>query len=172
MMQRVREREELEKKGVIEILRTQIEVEVEAQSLLEETSKEIESTAVNALLRMIALDSMKHVGILQLIIDILQGEDILVEEKGEIMKGLRRHIEVERDSMDRSKKLFKNVWISQNEGLKELVKIWRNDEREHHKILNKLSKKMFFRVTSDFGNLVKTSEMLEERYTKYERKKR
>lgn len=54
-------------------------------TLYKETAKEINSSAVKHLLHMISLDSRKHIDICQLVIEVLKGEDVLKEEKGELM---------------------------------------------------------------------------------------
>lgn len=168
---RIRDREEKEREDVIDLLGKQVKVERKLVSLYEETEGDIKSSAVKHLLHMIQLDSKKHIDICQLVIKVLTGEDVLKEEKEELMKGLQKHIKLEKEALDRSKKILANVWIRQNKGLRELINTWRKDEREHHKVLKKLAGKTFFRISDfDFGAMLKLPEQLEERYVKYDKK--
>ncbi|UCH02753.1 MAG: hypothetical protein JSV20_02915 [Candidatus Bathyarchaeota archaeon] len=162
-----KKRDEKEKEEAIDILTKQLETEYKLVSLYEETEKAIKSSAVRHLLHMIQLDSKKHIDICQLVIDILQGEEVLKEEKEDLKKGLQRHIELENEALEKANKLLRNVWIREIEGLQELVKKWRSDEKEHHKALKKLAEKPFIRISErDFFSAFKTTEELEERYRK------
>ena len=62
--------------------------------------------------------------------------------------------------------------VSETKGLSELIKKWRNDEREHHRALKKLIDKPFFRISAyDIVAGFKTLDVLEERYKISKRKK-
>ena len=159
----IKEREEKDKEEVIDLLSKQLEVERTLVRLYKETEKDIESSAVKHLLHMIQLDSRKHIDICQLVIEVLQDEDVLKEEKKEFLKGLQRHIELEKQAIDTANKILRNVWIRETKGLNELIKKWRNDEKEHHKTLKQLVSKTFFR-TSPWDFQIMSSEQLEERY--------
>jgi hypothetical protein len=136
--------------------------------MYEETSKEIQSKPVRYLLEMIKLDSMKHILTFQTAIEILQGESVMKEEKSEIIKGLYTHIELEKEAIEASKKIVRNEWIYQNAGLNELIKKWGKEEKEHHKILRKLVKKTFFRV-SPFDSMFMSRSELEQRKERFGR---
>lgn len=165
-------KEEKEKEDAIDLLSRQVEVERKLVSLYKNAEEDIKSRAVKHLLHMIQLDSRKHIDSCQLIIEVLKGEDILKEEKEEIMKGLQRHITLEEEALDRAKKLLENVWIREMKGLKELVIQWRNDEKKHHKALKKLVGKTFFRISDfDFPAAFKSPEELEWKYQKYKGKR-
>jgi hypothetical protein len=120
---------------------------------------------------MIQLDSQKHVDICQLVIDLLNWEDLLKEEKQEFVRGLKRHIELEGTAISRANELLKNDWIRQNQGLEWLIKKWRDDEREHHRSMLKLADKRIFRMDPlDAIAALKGTEFVEERYRKYAKK--
>ncbi|MCJ7634023.1 ferritin-like domain-containing protein [Candidatus Bathyarchaeota archaeon] len=159
-----KEREEL-----VSLLRQQMAVESECISLYSETSKEVVSSSVKHLFHMIQLDSIKHMDVCQLIIDVLQGEDVLKKEKEEIINGLQRHLDLEKDSLNTAKKIEHKYLIRNTEGLKELVKKWKNDEKEHHNALRKLANKTFFATFGDLVTSFKSPEQLEERYVGYKR---
>jgi hypothetical protein len=102
--------------------------------------------------------------------NVLNGDNVLRDEKEEILRGLVQHIELEKEAFSSAKKLLDNTWIRENKGLKELVTKWRDDEKEHIEALKKLSKKTFFRI-SDFDQaaIFKSTDELDERYSKYEK---
>jgi rubrerythrin len=165
---KVREEKEKEKEEVIDLLNKQIDVERNLVNLYKETAKDIKSNDVKHLLHMISLDSRKHIDICQLVIVVLQGEDVLKEEKGEILTGLKQHIELEKEAIDKANKILGNVWIRETKGLSELIKKWRNEEKEHHTMLKQMVGKTFFRIDEfDFAAVFKSKAELEERYEKY-----
>jgi rubrerythrin len=137
MHDQIKEREEKEKEEVIDLLSKQIDVERKLVNLYKETVKDIKSNVVKHLLHMISLDSSKHIDICQLVIEVLQEEDVLKKEKGELLTGLKQHIELEIDAIDKANKILRNVWIRETKGLSELIKKWRNEEKEHHTMLKK-----------------------------------
>lgn len=122
------------------------------------------------LLHRIQLDSKKHIDICQTAIDVLQGKDVLKPEKKELTEELQRHIELEKESIDKANKMLKNVWIRENKALSELIKKLRRNGKEHHQALKNLVRKEFFRVA--YGDLYRLFRDLAERYVKYERKKK
>ena len=131
---------------VIDLIGTQMRVEGELVGLYEKSRGEIKSKPVLHLLNTIQLDSRKHINLCQTAIEVLKGEDVLQEEKAELIEGLRKHIELEEGSIERANKILKSRWIKANKGLTELFKKLRDDEKIHHNILKKLTGKTFFRV--------------------------
>ncbi len=164
--------EEDGKKEVVELLNRQLEVERKLVAMYAETSGETQNSAVRHLLHMIQLDSAKHIDVCQLVIEVLQGEDVLREEKEETLRELQRHVEAEKESIENTKKILGNAWIHETEGLKTLVERWRKDEEEHHAALKKIMGNAFFKVSDSFMTAFRDPEELEERYRKYERGKR
>ena len=141
----IREREEKERLDALNLLKEQLKVEEELIADYKKSESEINSKAVRHLLNMHHLDSQKHVYLIQTVIDVLEGNQILSEEKEELVEGLKRHMEIEKESIDRADRILKNVWIRETKGLNDLIKRLRDDEREHHKALQKLSTRHFFR---------------------------
>jgi len=169
-MYKIREEEKRELDEALDILKKQLLVEGQLIALYAEAEKEIQSKAVNYVLHMIHLESMKHIDILQLATNVLNGDNVLGDEKEEILRGLVQHIELEKEAFSSAKKLLDNTWIRENKGLKELVTKWRDDEKEHIEALKKLTEKTFFRI-SDFDQaaIFKSTDELDERYSKYEK---
>jgi rubrerythrin len=168
--EQIRQREEKEREEAITLLQNQIAVEAKLVKLYQESEGEIESEAVRRLLHMIHLDSMKHIDICSIVIDVLRGEDVLMEEKKEALVGLQRHIDLEQEALEQANQILKNTWIDENRGLKALLKKWRNDEKEHHRALKKLKRQTFFR-RSRFDFVAKSTKELEERYLTYEKRR-
>ena len=112
---------EREKDQVVTLLTTQIEVEQKLVSLYEETCDEMQSTAVQRLLSAMYYDSQKHIEICQLVIEVLQGTDILRAERQELLTGLKRHITLEKEAINTANQVLKNEWMRETKGLKELI---------------------------------------------------
>lgn len=160
-----KEIDEKERKEVIDLLRKQMAVEGQLVRLYKETAGNIQSSPVRHILHMIQLDSMKHIDICQVAIDVLQGKDILKQEKKEIIEGLKQHIELEKASIKMAKKILDNAWIREIQGLNKLIKRWRDDEKYHHKELTKMVKKRFFRLDPlGLIDVVRTPQEMEEWY--------
>lgn len=157
--------EEKERQEAIRLLREQMQVEGKLVGLYEKTHREIENRPVRHLLHMIELDSRKHIDICQTAIEILEGEDVLEDERRELLTGVREHVELEEGSIERANKILQNVWIRENKAVGELLKKLRDDERRHHDALKKLSEKTFFRLDpQDFTVIMRGTEFAEERY--------
>ncbi|UCD44616.1 MAG: hypothetical protein JSV27_10950 [Candidatus Bathyarchaeota archaeon] len=113
-MDQIREREEREKEEVLGLLREQLKVEGQLIALYNETVPTIGNRPVRHLVDMIALDSRKHVSICQAAIDILEGEEVLSDDKPPLHEGIERHLELEEGSTERANKILGNVWIREN----------------------------------------------------------
>ena len=159
--------EEEERREAIRLLREQMQVEGRLMGLYEKSHREIGNRPVRHLLHMIQLDSMKHIDICQTAIEILEGEDVLGDERKELLTGVREHVELEEGSIERANKMLQNVWIRENKAVGELIKKLRDDERRHHEALKKLSEKTFFRLDpQDFTVIMRGIEFAEERYSR------
>lgn len=158
--------DEHEERGeLIDLLREQLEVEGRLVGLYERTAPAIENRPVRHILHMIQPDSMKHIEICQAAIETLEGEDLLSEEKGVLVEGLREHVDLEAASIERADRMLRNVWVRENRGLEELLRKLRDDERRHHETLKRLAEKPFFRFDPrDFVVVMRGLEFAEERY--------
>jgi rubrerythrin len=159
--------QEKEKAEAIRLLREQIQVEGRLVGLYEKSHKEIESRPVRHILHMIQLDSRKHIDICQTAIEILEGEDVLRDERRELLTGVKEHVVLEEGSIERADEILNNVWIRENKAIQELIKKLRDDEKRHHDTLRKLSEKTFFRLDpNDFTVIMRGPEFAEERYVR------
>ena len=159
----IREREERERQEVIDLLIAQVKVEAEAIAHHEKMADDINSPAVRMLIHTIQLDSRKHLEICNIVIAVLKGDEVLSQEKEEILEALKKHVELEEGSVDRVNKILKNVWIRESKGLNELIKKMREDERSHTDILKRIVGRSFFRENPfEFG-------MFKDQQARYER---
>jgi hypothetical protein len=164
------EEEQLEREEAVKILRHQIETEGLLINEYQEYGSKVENLGVRRILHMIMYDSQKHIEALQAVIDNIQGTDIMTEDRGALREGLRRHMELELDSIKAAEKVLDYNWLRNTPGLRELVESWRDDEKRHHKALKKLSEKVFVKADlNDFTTLFRSDEQLEERYLRSKR---
>jgi len=151
----------------VDLLKKQIEVERMLVSLYSKTVETLQSPAVKNLLHSIQLDSVKHIDICQTAIDILSGEELARDEKMQLRDELKRHIELEKESIDRTRQIMRIQLVSENKGVERLMKNLSDDEKRHHKMLMKLISKPFYRVDpNDFGFIMLGEELIRRRQEK------
>ena len=139
------ERADKEKTEVIDLLRLQIASEGQLVRMYEESARGIKSSPVMHLLHTMRLDSRKHIEVCQAVTETLEGQQFLAPEKRELVEGLERHLELEKEAIVRANKILDNSWIRETPTLRELVEKLRNDEIAHHKALLDLSERPFYR---------------------------
>ncbi|MDQ1281043.1 MAG: Rubrerythrin protein [Thermoproteota archaeon] len=114
---------------------------------------------------MIQIDSKKHAEMLQVALEILQGQEILIKDRRSLKINLKEHLELERESIYKGNELLDYKWLTEREGLRLLIKNWRDDELKHHKFLKGLSEKSYIPISSDdFVAVLREEEYLEKRY--------
>ena len=157
---------------LLDSLETQLKVEAELVALYEKTESGIKSRPVKHLLHMISLDSRKHIDICQTIIDVIRSDDVLQEEKTELVQGLKAHLDLEKGTLERLAKVKNNQWVSENQALKDLVDRVIRDEEAHVQTLMKLRDRAFFRIgRTDMTGIFNDLAWFEERYRKFEQKR-
>lgn len=137
---------EHEKKEVLRFLDEQLQTEKRLVEMYEETSDLILSESARWLLYMLQMDSRKHIAIFNLAIEILKGKRIGEPDRQEISVGLEKHLELEKESIERSRKILGNRFVKENSGLSRLLGTWYDDERLHHKTLQRLRDERFTRM--------------------------
>jgi rubrerythrin len=75
------ERELNEREEAKKILRDQITIEGELIGLYEKTAKDIPNEIVQQMLRMIRHDSQKHIMMLKIIVDFLDGKEVFTQDR-------------------------------------------------------------------------------------------
>jgi rubrerythrin len=158
-------KEEEARQEAVELLKKQMAVEGQLIAMYNETAPTFENKAMGHILEMVMLDSRKHIAICQTAIEVLEGVDILSEDKPVLREGLKRHLEIEEGALKRANELLKNVWIRENQALNEMISKLRDDEKRHIETMKRLSKKAFIRLdATDFTTMMRGVEFAEERY--------
>ena len=162
------DREKEQRQKVVEIIKNQINIEGELVAQYKNYGEKLENTPVRQMLHMIMFDSQKHIVSLQAAIDIIEGRDVLIEDRKELKDGLKRHIELEMESIKAAEKTLQSVWIQNTPGLKVLLEEWRDEEKRHHKTLKRLSEKPYIKIDQMFAAF-REEDFFEERYLRSKR---
>jgi rubrerythrin len=171
MSSKIGNTEKEERKLAVELLRKQIITEGKLVAQYKEFGEKVANLPVRRMLHMIMFDSQKHMEALQAAIENIQGNLVLKEDREELKEGLKRHIELEMESIKAAEMVLKFSWIRYTKGLKELLEGWRNEEKRHHQTLKKLSEKPFIMADpSDWVTLFRGDDELEERYLRSKRR--
>ncbi len=156
---------EEDRKEIVDSLSEQLEIEGQLVGLYEDYERGTENKALRRVMQMFRLDSQRHINILQAVIEIIEGEDMLIEDKEELHESLKKHLELEAEALKKANEMLGKRMINENQGLKMLLEIWRDDEKRHHKALQELTKKTYFQISAtDMVTIFKGEEFLEERY--------
>jgi hypothetical protein len=143
------ERDKKQKAEALNIIREQLGIEGQLVGLYEESERETENKALKRIMQMFRLDSQRHINILQAAIEIIEGEDVFIEERIPL------------------KETLKKQWIDETKGLKNLIEMWRDDEKRHHNALKQMINKPYFRLAAnDMIGIFRDEEFLENRYRK------
>ena len=155
-------------KEVIESLQKQIQIEGQLVVLYDQYERSTENKALKRLMQMFRLDSQRHINILQTVAEVVQGEEIFMEDKEELTESLKKHLELEAEAIKMANNLLGKSIIAENQGLNLLLEGWRYDERRHHKTLQNLTNKLYFRIGStDFVSMFRDEDFIEERYRRH-----
>ena len=134
-------------------------------NLYDSTVGELPNKLVQQMLRMIKHDSQKHAMMLSILLDFLEGEEVFMEDRRGLADSLRRHLELEAESIKRGEKLLGQTWLRDRKGYRSIVESWVDDERKHHKFLRELSDKPFTPISADdFSSVFRDEVFFEERY--------
>ena len=161
------ERDKLMKAEAAETLREQLEIEGQLVGLYEESERETENKAVKRIMQMFRLDSQRHINIIQAAIEIIEGEDVYIEDRQPLRETLKKHLELEAEALNRANGLLRKQWIDETKGLKNLIEMWRDDEKRHHSALKQIIAKPYFRLgNNDMIGIFRDEQFLEDRYRK------
>lgn len=159
------EREKQQKAKAAESLKEQLVIEGQLVGLYEEYERDSKNKAMKRVMQMFRLDSQRHINIIQAAIEIIEGEDVFIEDREPLRETLKKHLELEAEALKRANDLLKKQWIDETSGLKNLIEMWRDDEKRHHKSLKQIISKPYLRLASnDMVTLFRDEVFLEERY--------
>jgi rubrerythrin len=136
-----------ENEKLIQLIKTQIEIENEHVRKLGDLEKKIDTAAARLLLYEMRLDSQKHAGILTEILLTLKGVppnktlwdyriDSYVDQLA-IARALENHVKMETDVLNH---VQEEIEHTKDAGLKLLLQHIAADEEKHHEILNEVIK--------------------------------
>ena len=109
-------------------------------------------------MQMFRLDSQRHINIIQAAIEIIQGEDVFIEDRAPLKETFKKHLEAE--ALKKANGLLRKQWVEENQGLKNLLQMWRDDEKRHHAALKTITSKPYIRMTSnDFVSLFRDEKI-------------
>lgn len=137
-----------EKSEALRLLNEQLQTEKRLVEMYEETSNLILSEPARWLLHMLQMDSRKHITIFNLAIETLEGRRIEEPDRQEISVGLEKHLELEKQSIERASEIRGNRFVKENSGLSRLMEIWSDDERHHHRTLQRLRDERYTRMNA------------------------
>jgi len=138
-----------EHSGLVNLIREQVQIEKESIERLAETEKKVGTGAAKLLLTEMRMDSQKHAGVLEAVLEVLKGsppkssweralnvfvDPVMVSKELEYHKGLSRsmqtHIEEEMRKTD-------------DEAIRTLLQHLADDERRHHQILDTIVQRCY-----------------------------
>jgi rubrerythrin len=159
------EREREQREEAKKLLKEQILIEGELITLYEKTANEISNELVQQMMKIIKHDSQKHIMMLSTVVGFLEGKEIYIQDRQSLANSLTRHLELEKQSIQRGEILLRHSWLESRKGYKTIIESWVDDERRHHKFLKELSDKPYTPIRSDdFASAFRDEEFFEERY--------
>jgi hypothetical protein len=102
---------------------------------------------------------------LGVVLGFLEGEEVYMEDRRGLAESLRRHLELEAESIRRGEKILDQHWLRNRKGFRAILESWLEDERRHHRFLKELSEKPFTPLDSDdFQAVFRDEAFFEDRY--------
>ena len=126
---------DLERDELLGLLKEQLALERETIASMDEQVRRTKNRIIRLLLHGIVLDSMKHIDMLETMIDLLTGSVVPETEKDELGKELNRHVQIEKDSLDRLEGVIRKT---EDKGVRFLLQNIASDERRHHTVLDQI----------------------------------
>jgi len=117
------------------LLKEQIEIEQRMVRFFTPLSKKSKNSIVRSLLHGLALDSMKHADMLQVLVELTTGALVSDFERYDLSKMLDKHVADEKDALDRIEKIISRVEDSRAQFMLSQIAA---DERKHHRLLEEL----------------------------------
>lgn len=165
MAAHIGEKESGEREEARKILRDQLVIEGELISLYEKAVQDIPNALVQQMLRMIRHDSQKHVMMLGVIVDFLDGKEVFMQDRKGLADSLKRHLELEKGSIQNGELLLNHEWLRDRKGYRTIIESWVEDEKRHHRFLKELSDNPFTPISSgDLFSTLRNEDFFEERY--------
>jgi rubrerythrin len=131
----------MNKEETLAFIDKQIELEHKIVKIVEENVAELGNAFVKDLLLAVSTDSKKHAALLKSLRNAVEGPTPFISEKerDKIAKGIEAHIKMEEQAIETYGELTEK---SDNEQVKSIASMIREDEFRHHALLKELHKTM------------------------------
>jgi rubrerythrin len=135
--------------SLIELIQEQVKIERESVARLAETERKVGTGAARLLLTEMRMDSQKHAGVLEAVLEMLKGtpskssweralnafvDPILVKKELEYHKGLGNSMQTH---------ILQEMKKTDDEAIRTLLQHLAEDERRHHEILDTIMERCY-----------------------------
>jgi rubrerythrin len=129
----------LNKEETLEFIDNQIDLELRIVKIVEENVAELGNAFIKDLLLAVSQDSKKHAALLKSLRKAVEGPTPFISEKerDKIGKGIAAHIDMEAKAIETYQELADK---SDNDQVKTIAMMIREDELKHHALLKELHK--------------------------------
>ncbi|MHA1481382.1 MAG: hypothetical protein ACTSQZ_08175 [Candidatus Thorarchaeota archaeon] len=129
----------MDKEATLEFIDKQIELEMDIIKIVEENVSTLGNVFIKEILLGVSMDSKKHATLLKSLRQAVEGPTpfISVDEREKIAKGIQKHIDIEAKAIETYGELVEK---SDNEQVKTIAAMIREDELRHHSLLKQLHK--------------------------------
>ena len=129
----------MDKEATLEFIDKQIELEMKIIKIVEENVSTLGNVFIKEILLGVSMDSKKHATLLKSLRQAVEGPTpfISVDEREKIAKGIQKHIDIEAKAIETYGELVEK---SDNEQVKTIAAMIREDELRHHSLLKQLHK--------------------------------
>ena len=129
----------MDKDETIAFIEKQIELENRIIEIVKENVDKLGNAFIKELLLGVSMDSKKHATLLKSLKKAVEGPTpfISTDERDKIAKGIEKHILMEADAIETYGQLIDK---SENEQVKTIAGMIREDEKRHHQLLKELHK--------------------------------
>jgi len=136
----------VDKNETLDFIDKQIELENRIIAIVEENVEKLGNDFVKDLLLGVAQDSRKHAALLRSLRRAVEGPTpfISTQERDKIAAGIQKHIDLEKTAIETYGELVEK---SDNEQVKTIAAMIREDELKHHALLKELHKTIVERET-------------------------
>lgn len=127
----------MDKEATLEFIDKQIELEMDIIKIVEENVSTLGNVFIKEILLGVSMDSKKHATLLKSLRTAVEGPTpfISVDEREKIAKGIQKHIDIEAKAIETYGELVEK---SDNEQVKTIAAMIREDELRHHSLLKQL----------------------------------
>ena len=129
----------MDKDETLAFIEKQIDLEYRIIEIVRENVDKLGNAFIKELLLGISMDSNKHATLLKSLKKAVEGPTpfISTEERNKIAKGIEKHIQMEATAIETYGELVEK---SDNEQVKTIAAMIREDEKRHHKLLKEMHK--------------------------------